>query len=317
MQTELVQANLEENTLHFRIKQLTKQNSILVTQIEEMRRKQETEFGIRNSRILVRQEEVKKLSEQRKKLEAQVRELERQLHDREAAFKQSTEDLLMQQTQEIARLTDEKLKMRSRVSELVEFDTNYPDAKAYMAKLEAELATELEELQTDVTRLDEERAKATEKLKKDMLYKIKETKQNLLALNEEQLYTTTRLTARENRRLTTELEYHSRQTDKLQQRNSQLENHIQALRQEIEVHKQVETELARRSHFSQRIISKLTEKIDILEKNPTPIAEEFPGLREVKVNVEVTHYLEQKIEDTKQAIVKTQNLITALMRESQ
>mmetsp|Transcript_18671 Transcript_18671/g.33763 ORF Transcript_18671/g.33763 Transcript_18671/m.33763 type:complete len:90 (-) Transcript_18671:12-281(-) len=89
MQTELVQANLEENTLHFRIKQLTKQNSILVTQIEEMRRKQETEFGIRNSRILVRQEEVKKLSEQRKKLEAQVRELERQLHDREAAFSEA------------------------------------------------------------------------------------------------------------------------------------------------------------------------------------------------------------------------------------
>lgn len=207
--------------------------------------------------------------------------------------------------------------MRQRVSELVDFEANYPEARVYIAKLEAELQKEIEEMQLDVARLEEERAKATEKLKKDMLYKIKETKSNLLALNEEQLYTTTRLTARENRRLTTELEYHSRQTDKLQQRNTQLETHIQSLRQEIEVHKQVESELARRSHFSQRIISKLTEKIEILEKNPDPIPEEVPGFREVKVNVEVTHYLEQKIEDTKQAVMKTQNTITALMREMQ
>jgi hypothetical protein len=41
---------------------------------------------------------------------------------------------------------------------------------------------------------EREKIQATEKLRKDMLYKIKETKANLLALNDEQLQTTTRLT---------------------------------------------------------------------------------------------------------------------------
>jgi len=43
-----------------------------------------------------------------------------------------------------------------------------------------------------------------------MLYKIKETKANLLALNDEQLQTTTTLTILQNKQLTTELEYQSK-----------------------------------------------------------------------------------------------------------
>jgi hypothetical protein len=39
----------------------------------------------------------------------------------------------------------------------------------------------------DVNEKEREKIQATEKLRKDMLYKIKETKSNLLALNDEQL----------------------------------------------------------------------------------------------------------------------------------
>jgi hypothetical protein len=46
----------------------------------------------------------------------------------------------------------------------------------------------------DINEKEREKIQATEKLRKDMLYKIKETKANLLALNDEQLQTTTRLT---------------------------------------------------------------------------------------------------------------------------
>jgi hypothetical protein len=70
--------------------------------------------------------------------------------------------------------------------------------------------------------MDRQKIQATEKLKKDMLYKIKETKHNLLKLNDEQLHTTTRLTVLENHRLTTELEYQSKQTEKLMTRNQKL-----------------------------------------------------------------------------------------------
>lgn len=63
-----------------------KTNRLLVTQIEQVRRKQEAEFGDLNKKILNKQDEVRRLTEQRKQLEAQVRDLEKQLADKEFAF---------------------------------------------------------------------------------------------------------------------------------------------------------------------------------------------------------------------------------------
>lgn len=58
--------------------------------------------------------------------------------------------------------------------------------------------------------MERDKIQATDKLKKDMLYKIKETKANLLALNDEQIQTNTRLTILQNHQLNTELEYQSK-----------------------------------------------------------------------------------------------------------
>lgn len=45
---------------------------------------------------------------------------------------------------------------------------------------------------------DREKIYETEKLRKEMLFQIKKTKANLLALNDEQLQTTTKLTILQN-----------------------------------------------------------------------------------------------------------------------
>ena len=84
-----------------------------------------------------------------------------------------------------------------------------------MTALEEDYEKEKKDHKKDVEEMDRERIKATEKLKKDMLYKIKETREHVLALNDEQLHTTTRFTILENHRLTTELEYQKKQTDEL------------------------------------------------------------------------------------------------------
>ena len=49
---------------------------------------------------------------------------------------------------------------------------------------------------------EREKIEAIEKLKKEMKYKIRETKANLIALNEEQMETTTRLKILQNHQLT-------------------------------------------------------------------------------------------------------------------
>jgi hypothetical protein len=108
-----------------------------------------------------------------------------------------------------------------------------------------------------VNEKEREKIQATEKLRKDMLYKIKETKANLLALNDEQLQTTTRLTILQNHQLTTELEYQSKQTEQLLFKNNKMKTQIETLKRDIEIHKEVEKELAKRSHFCQKVIKKL------------------------------------------------------------
>jgi hypothetical protein len=76
-----------------------------------------------------------------------------------------------------------------------------------MVMLEQRLEDEIKIKNNSINEKEREKIQATEKLRKEMLYKIKETKANLLALNDEQLQTTTRLTILQNHQLTTELEY--------------------------------------------------------------------------------------------------------------
>ena len=94
-----------------------------------------------------------------------------------------------------------------------------------------------------------------------MLNKIRETKSSLLALKKEQLDTTTRLTVLQNHQLTTELEYQSKQTEKLLFKNSKLQEQVTSFKRDVEIHKQVEAELAKRSHFCQKLIKKLSARI--------------------------------------------------------
>jgi hypothetical protein len=63
------------------------------------------------------------------------------------------------------------------------------DLEVSLKEVTEELALERRERMNEVTEMDRKRIHATEKLKTDMLEKIRETKANLLALNDEQLQT--------------------------------------------------------------------------------------------------------------------------------
>ena len=63
-----------------------------------------------------------------------------------------------------------------------------------LMELKNDLAKEKVQGKTKINESEREKIQALEKLKKEMMFKIKETKANLLALNDEQIQTTTRLT---------------------------------------------------------------------------------------------------------------------------
>lgn len=96
-----------------------------------------------------------------------------------------------------------------------------------------------------------------ERLKREMLIKVKETKQvcgargwngivrarsdahaplqNLLSMTEDQLHMTTKRTILENEQMSSELQYQSKQTEQLLQRNKDLTEQNSAMKQEVEV----------------------------------------------------------------------------------
>ena len=74
----------------------------------------------------------------------------------------------------------------------------------------------------DVDTLERKMFHEKERIKKEFLIKIKETKQNLLSMTEDKLHTTTKRTIMENEQMTTELQYQSRETEQLLKMNTKL-----------------------------------------------------------------------------------------------
>ena len=98
---------------------------------------------------------------------------------------------------------------------------------------------------------------AVKKLEEEMEYKVKETQANLMALNDEQLQTQTRLTILQNHQLTTELDYQNKNTEALVVKNDQMTKQIETLKRNISLHKNIEKQLAKRAYKSQKIIAQL------------------------------------------------------------
>ena len=83
----------------------------------------------------------------------------------------------------------------------------------------------------------------------------------------------------QNYQLTTELEYQSKQTEKLFFKNQKLLEQVKALKRDVEIHKQVETELAKRSHFCEKLINKLKKRIVQIEEDCQELRAEIENNR--------------------------------------
>lgn len=172
---------------------------------------------------------------------------------------------------------------------------------------------------------EEEKHQAIEKLRKDMLYQIKETKAQLLSLNDAELQSTTKLTIQQNHQLTSELEFQSKQTETLLYKNNKMSEQIIALKKDIEIHKQVENELAKRSHFCQKVIKKLRQKIKELneeienaKKSKSTKADKFKSKEDKwdgAKKEELISFLESKLEEIQKRLENTQNKYEILKKK--
>lgn len=140
------------------------------------------------------------------------------------------------------------------------------------------------------------------KLKDVMKTKIKQTKEMLKELNGKELDVTTRLALLQNQQLITELEYQSRQAEKLITKNINLEKEITELRRELEIHKQVETELAKQAKIYQNQLVNYISRTKELQNNNKSVKKEKEQLTNEKMkpkegNDELILFLEDKLEE--------------------
>lgn len=97
-------------------------------------------------------------------------------------------------TSQITQLKAEISATENAINQANEFNKQKNQLETELNKLKEELEKERRDRNAEVNQREREKITATEALRKEMLYKIKETKANLLALNDEQLQTTTTLT---------------------------------------------------------------------------------------------------------------------------
>ena len=181
-------------------------------------------------------------------------------------IEKEAEEFAEKSARELKQLKEDVVGKDYKIESLNKFRLEKEQYLEEIRTLKQDLEKERAEHKKDVQNRDRQMFDATERLKKEMLNKIKETKAQLMALNDEQLNATTRLTILQNHQLTTELEYQSKQTEKLILSNDKLEEQLTVAKRDLEIHKQVENEMAKRSHFYQKAIHKYNAKLKAYEQ---------------------------------------------------
>jgi len=163
-----------------------------------------------------------------------------------------------------------------------------------LKQLEAELQQEREAHTANVGELERRNVAEKNRLKKEMLRKVKETKLSLLAMTEDQLHTTTKRTIMENEQMTIELQYQSKVTEKLLKKNKELMEKNKELKRNIELQSDAERMLVTRTHFFQKLIAKLNDKVKNMESNQC-MSESRLGKREQEM-LEHLHFKDETVE---------------------
>lgn len=164
-----------------------------------------------------REETEREAASEAKQLRLQITKLEKDINTREAAHE------------------TEVFSLRQELIALNQFAKNKAKYESRIQELEKLLKEETLRRTREVADMELEKVREKERLKKDMLVKIKETKRSLLRLTEDQLETTTKRTILENEQLATELQYQSRETEKLLARLGTLEHENKVLRRNLDL----------------------------------------------------------------------------------
>eukprot|EP00831_Metopus_contortus_P039939 TRINITY_DN31277_c0_g2_i1.p1 TRINITY_DN31277_c0_g2~~TRINITY_DN31277_c0_g2_i1.p1 ORF type:complete len:348 (+),score=110.79 TRINITY_DN31277_c0_g2_i1:125-1168(+) len=239
----------------------------------------------------------KHTEEGKNKAEVENRLLKERVQSLLKKYEEDIEEIEIKHQREMKDLKEDVFSKGSKIESLNKFRLEREQYLEEIKNLREELDKEKQEHKKDLQSKERQLFCATEKLQKEMQSKISETKMQLMAVNDEQLSATTRLTILQNHQLTIELEYQSKQSEKLVDANKHLEEQISVFRRELEIQKQVQTEMARKSHYYQKLLHKLNQRLKDQEQTAIEskrTAEE----QKVPDTEELISFLETKLEES-------------------
>ena len=215
-------------------------------------------FEYLRAEIHKKNQEVNELRQQKDQLlsdqERIISENEKVMQDEKDSFMELKADL----QQKVASLQSELLRLQTFKEKEAELDAELT-AKKRMLEDEAEAHA------TNISDLERKHVQEKDRLKKEMLLKLRETKANLLKMTDNQLDTTTKRTIAENEQMSSELAWQSKETEKLIRKNDKLVGESQALKRELSLHRQTQEEFAKKVNVYQKTIKTLLAKLNALD----------------------------------------------------
>jgi len=267
MKKSLTSTMFENEKLKIQMERIRNNKDKLYDEIEEFKRETYRKIRDQDEIIMFQQHELSSAKHKQTETEKEreralllVKELKQKVED--------AENVIHDQPNSNEKLHDQKMEialLREQLHSLHEF-------KIYKNKIENELSACRNMLENEAglreereSELERKYLTERERLKKEMIQKMRETKLRLLEMTEDQLHTTTKRTILENEQMTIELQYQSKETEKLLKCIKKYQEENQVMKREIEIHKHVQNTMATRTHFLSKLVDQLNGRFAKLE----------------------------------------------------
>ena len=187
----------------------------LLGELDRQKDNQKEIFQYLNGELAKKTDEIVALEE---RLAEKTDELESLLRDHGHAIQEQKDA----SDHEAVRLKGEIAEYREKLEKVSRFIEIKETLEAQLTEKERLLEEEAKEHATHVSDLERKHVQEKDRLKKEMLLKLRETKANLLKMTDNQLDTTTKRTIAENEQMSSELAWQSKETEKLIRKNDKL-----------------------------------------------------------------------------------------------
>lgn len=238
-----------------RSEELTATNSELTRELKKQKEDQADIFEYLNGQITEKTTTIMKLEESVHTLEEEVASI---TNDMESKLLLKEEEAAAQREVSSKQIDE----LRVALEELNDFQKHKEGLERESAETKRSLEEERQVHQRELSDLERHHVQEKDRLKREMLVKLKETKTALNKLTADQLDMTTKRTIAENAQMSTELAWQSKETERLMRRGDVLGEENKKLKREVALHKQTEEEFARKSNGFQQTIQTLLARLN-------------------------------------------------------